>query len=399
MTKKEELESEEREAADVDSNVDVLAGPAISNPESRNSKPEQGTALCLSGGGYRAMLFHTGALWRLNELGHLPRLDRISSVSGGSIAAGVLACAWPRLRFDHRGIAGNFREIVAEPVCHLASRTIDVPSIIKGISGWGSIANNVAAAYRKYLFGRRTLQALPDRPQFVFNATNLQSRVLWRFSKPYMGDYLVGRAPHPETELAIAVAASSAFPPVLSPVKLKLKPGIFAADSGKLQHPPFTSRIVLTDGGVYDNLGLEAAWKRYQIILVSDGGGEAEVVPKPRTNWISQSLRVLMLLNNQIGSLRKRQVVTSFKMKLRSGAYWGIRSDIRNYGQADALDCPHEETMKIAGTATRLAALSQEQQRRILDWGYAICDASMRAHLLPSAEAPSKSPHGVFVRR
>jgi len=31
--------------------------------------PEPGVALCLSGGGYRAMVFHVGALWRLNELG------------------------------------------------------------------------------------------------------------------------------------------------------------------------------------------------------------------------------------------------------------------------------------------------------------------------------------------
>ena len=30
-----------------------------------------GIALCLSGGGYRAMLFHVGALWRLNELAYL----------------------------------------------------------------------------------------------------------------------------------------------------------------------------------------------------------------------------------------------------------------------------------------------------------------------------------------
>ena len=30
-----------------------------------------GIALCLSGGGYRAMVFHLGALWRLNELGLL----------------------------------------------------------------------------------------------------------------------------------------------------------------------------------------------------------------------------------------------------------------------------------------------------------------------------------------
>jgi len=47
--------------------------------------PQDGIALCLSGGGYRAMLFHLGALWRLNEAGCLPKLARVSNVSGGSI--------------------------------------------------------------------------------------------------------------------------------------------------------------------------------------------------------------------------------------------------------------------------------------------------------------------------
>ena len=43
---------------------------------------EKGVALCLSGGGYRAMLFHVGTLWRLNELG-LQELER-SHEQGGS---------------------------------------------------------------------------------------------------------------------------------------------------------------------------------------------------------------------------------------------------------------------------------------------------------------------------
>src|SRR5438270_13748934 len=57
-------------------------------PTDDGSPPLSGIALCLSGGGYRAMLFHVGALWRLSELGYLPTLDRVSSVSGGSITAG-----------------------------------------------------------------------------------------------------------------------------------------------------------------------------------------------------------------------------------------------------------------------------------------------------------------------
>ena len=94
---------------------DSLAHPVRSIPgDPDQDSPEDGIALCLSGGGYRAMLFHTGALWRLNELGYLNRLARISSVSGGSIAAGVLALAWKDLEFDAGGVSQKFRELVAE---------------------------------------------------------------------------------------------------------------------------------------------------------------------------------------------------------------------------------------------------------------------------------------------
>jgi NTE family protein len=78
--------------------------------------PAEGTALCLSGGGYRAMLFHVGALWRLNEMGFLPRLARISSVSGGSITAGVLGLKWSRLAFDGSGVSGTFEEEIVQPL-------------------------------------------------------------------------------------------------------------------------------------------------------------------------------------------------------------------------------------------------------------------------------------------
>ena len=57
-------------------------------------------AIALSGGGFRAMLFHVGFMWRLNELGILQQADMISSVSGGSILAGILASRWSELDFD-----------------------------------------------------------------------------------------------------------------------------------------------------------------------------------------------------------------------------------------------------------------------------------------------------------
>src|SRR5262249_27784312 len=81
------------------------ASPATPTHDDDRDGPRPGTGLCLSGGGYRAMLFHLGALWRLNELGLLHSLQRISSVSGGSITAAVLGHRWRRLAFNRDEVA------------------------------------------------------------------------------------------------------------------------------------------------------------------------------------------------------------------------------------------------------------------------------------------------------
>ena len=98
-----------------------LTSPVQSIPTDTEAGPREGIALCLSGGGYRAMLFHLGALWRLNELRFLPRLNRISSVSGGSITAGLLGLEWSRLAFDANGVATAFETQVVGPIRALAS--------------------------------------------------------------------------------------------------------------------------------------------------------------------------------------------------------------------------------------------------------------------------------------
>jgi len=140
-----------------------------------------------------------------------------------------------------------------------------------------------------------TLQERPDDPpRFVFNATNVQSGALWRFSKPYMADRKVGMVPKPNLDLAVAVAASSAFPPVLSPAHLDLKPGDCQYQPGNtLNQTPYTTEVVLTDGGVYDNLGLERVWKSYTTVLFCDGGGKMEPEPDQPVDWAHHSKRVL----------------------------------------------------------------------------------------------------------
>lgn len=356
--------------------------------------PSPGIGLCLSGGGYRAMLFHVGAFWRLNEFGYLPKLDRISSVSGGSITAGVLGLHWSSLAFDQNGIAQNFAQEFITPIRQFAATTTDVWAILAGMLGPGTIGDRVAAAYRRHLFGAGTLQDLPDRPRFVINTTNVQSGVLCRFSRPYMWDYRVGQIKNPTIELAIAVAASSAFPPVLSPVQLDVEPSLFTPNTGTdLQFEPYTSKMILTDGGVYDNLGLETVWKEYQTILVSDAGGKLDAQSRPRTNWICHALRVLKLIDSQVRSLRKQQVIDSYTNKTRNGTYWGIRTNIANYGLANALPCPEKQTLQLADIATRLKRVSSLDQERLINWGYAVCDAALRKHVDTSLPPPVGFPY------
>ena len=359
--------------------------------------PEAGMALSLSGGGYRAMLFHLGSLWRLNELGCLKGLKRISSVSGGSITAAMLGLKWSKLGFGANDVGANYVSEVVTPIRALAGTTIDQAAILGGIFTPGSVSDKVTRAYRDHLFQHATLQDLPDDlsgPRFVINATSVQTGALFRFSRPYIADYHVGRVLNPRVELAVAVAASSAFPPILSPCTIEFDPASWVASGTEdLHRVPYTSRVVLSDGGVYDNLGLETTWKRYDTILVSNGGGKMAPEESPHADWARHAIRINDIIDNQVRSLRARQVIDSFKSGLRKGSYWGIRTDIADYGVGGALPCPLAQTTVLAATPTRLKELPAVTQERLINWGYAVCDAGMRKHVVTTAPAPANFPY------
>ena len=354
------------------------------------------------------MLFHVGALWRLNELGYLKQLTRVSSVSGGSIAAAVLGQRLEPARSSRgrpeghpvaqpggerwwrplRALAGQHARRARGPhrgACCRARRS----------------APALAAAYRRHLFGAATLQDLPsdeDGPRFVINATNLQSGVLWRFSRPYVADYRVGMIAEPTMTLADAVAASSAFPPVAR----RRRGSRFAEDqyvaaraAKTCRRPPFTTRPTLADGGVYDNLGLETAWKTCKTVLVSDGGGAMD--PDGGKfgpfrggdrwrDWGTQMVRVTTVIDNQSAEPAQtaddRAAIGAAEDsdEHRLGTYWGIRSDIANFELPTSLEAPVRRDARTRRRVrrTRLARLDAATQELLINWGYAICDAGMR---------------------
>jgi NTE family protein len=373
---------------------------------------ETGLALALSGGGFRAMLFHAGALMRLNEFGLLSTLARISSVSGGSIASGYLAYVWGQLGApDATGAFARFDEIYVEPILAFSRQKIDVHDILTGLLPWTSAAKQVQDSYDKALFHGKSLQALPDRPWFVFCATNLQTGVNFRFSKPYAGDYIVGRIDRPNLPLSTAVTASSAFPPFLSPLVLEPPVGSFtdwpgqpAGAGGLIDPAKFREKVLLTDGGVYDNHGLEPIVKRYMTLFVSDGGAPFARTAEVASDPIRQLQHVFDVTDNQVRSLRRRDLIDRYKAAkernlaadqldgyARFGAYWGIDTDPAKVDPQASLACSTKTAHTLAGLPTRLSDLGELQSKQLINWGYTICDRCIRTHY-NAAEIQQKPP-------
>jgi hypothetical protein len=61
--------------------------------------------------------------------------------------------------------------------------------------------------------------------------------------------------------------------------------------------------------------------KRYQTILVSDGGEKMHAEAEPKGDWARPAIRINEIVGNQVRSL-PRQVIASFQSGTRRGTYW-----------------------------------------------------------------------------
>ncbi len=155
----------------------------MSIPDSTDS--DRRAALCLSGGGFRAALFHLGALRRLNELGVLSKIDTITSVSGGSILAAHLAARlrpWP----EQGASFEKWQEKIEAVFLRFVKNNIrTVPVLKRFLLPWNWFRSStqvkaLEAYYREHLTDLM-LPDLPDRPTFVFCATDMINGVSWVF--------------------------------------------------------------------------------------------------------------------------------------------------------------------------------------------------------------------------
>ncbi len=363
-------------------------------------KKRKGIALCLSGGGYRSALFHLGALRRLNELGILSCVDTISSVSGGSILSAHLAerlAPWP----EAGTAAADWEGRISRTFHAFTARDIRTwPSIIRVfplLYPWPTLASRLLKRYYYKRLTRRTIDQLPERPRFVFCATDILFGVNFVFEKSRVGDYQAGYIkPAPAWPLAYAVAASSSFPPVFDPIGL---PGRHEPLTGGAYKKEGWEELIktlrLSDGGVYDNLGTEPVWKDHSTVLVSDGGAafkyKVPALPGGRVG------RVLAVINKQSEAVRRRWLVSNFKRGEMNGTYWGIGGSVETYLHQKGLPGYPEKFVKrlISRMRTDLDPFSKAEVAVLENHGYLLADASIHRHMkdLVKIDAPLEPPY------
>jgi NTE family protein len=248
--------------------------------------------LALSGGGLRAVAFHLGCLRALHRLGILDRVEVISTVSGGSVIgacfhahagdfptfekkirtllAGGLAGPMRRKLFSLLGlkIIATFLLVSSVAVCVSFVRLlvkalgIAAPKSIAGrlkrleihspLHRFASRTTLLEAVLNERLFNEARLADLPEHPRLVINATELRTGSAFRFSALESGSWRWGKLHSNSISVAHAVAASAAYPLFLPAFDETLT---FDKNGERSNH-----RVLLTDGGVYDNLGLGCLW-------------------------------------------------------------------------------------------------------------------------------------------
>jgi NTE family protein len=313
-------------------------------------------ALALSGGGFRASIFHLGLLRRLAELGWLPDVDVISTVSGGSIVGAFAVLRWEAF-LQAGGDPEAFESIIAAPFLERVQTHNFLIRWLQTSWRWPfrkfaskAFTRSQAAAelFDEIFFEGRDCSTLPNRPLLILNATNLQSARAWRFTNAGMGDSRIGHAKwgSKPLSLSICVGASAAFPPVFPPVRIERNEYTFTGPIYGESALPVYPLIPLTDGGVYDNSGLEVVTKAVRIpgyddlvepaelLIVSDGGAptnyEFDASGIPAFTDAALLYRVDAIARQQVSALRTRSLMSEFVKGSMTGILTGLASSVRN---------------------------------------------------------------------
>ena len=374
-------------------------------------------ALALSGGGFRATVFHLGVIARLAEEDRLEEVTFLSTVSGGSLCVGLVHglndLTWPK--------SADFIQKVL-PEARRVLMTVDLQAaLVRRVLGslggiFGTRADDLSALMQKHWGITARLPDLPAKPRWIINATCYESGKNWRFERFRMGDYLFGYSYDVDLPVTDAMAASAGFPGLIGPLVLDTSQRAWFKYQARpereltLDDPeqqkgyptipiqPAFPQVHLWDGGVYDNHGLEGVhdfrhgWREgIDFLIVSDGAGRSK--PEAYRRGVPQLMRLATgIMMDQIRSLRSRAVLErliNHRDKDR-GAFLQTGNTCQDVLEAAgrhneipqlAGACLDQEQANLAATMeTVIRKLSKEEYDRLFRHGFEVADYTLYAY-------------------
>ena len=252
--------------------LEIRATANVCTPKPR--PVERNVGLALSGGGFRALAFHLGCLRALEDRQILSRISVVSGVSGGSLAAAL----WAYTPGDFAAFDKCVRRLLNDGLqWKIAKRAFVSPRSLKTLATLATSGSAAAAStlwavatrhgrrkppFRRFSSATEAMidvlervfesQQLSDQRRgdvdVVLNACELRTGSAFRFGSRESHCYRYGTLLE-EPSVALAVAASAAHPLLLPALDRRF---VFQDRAGNTS----AERVALTDGGVFDNLGI-----------------------------------------------------------------------------------------------------------------------------------------------
>lgn len=369
----------------------------------------QHIGLALSGGGFRATLYHLGVVRFMRDAQLLRNVTHITSVSGGSILGAHLALNWDRYCGTSEQFETAAREVIRFVQMDIRNRIVRRVPFASALNFSKSLmwmpqtrqltrAGLLEKQYEQFLFGDVRLSQLPDSPRLHMLATNLSEGCLCAFHRNGLtqtqrtsgkstNQVSMGLATVP-----MAVAASSAFPGFFPP--LELNAWETGADESTFGRQSFT------DGGIYDNLGLrmfryieQSSDDTFHKIFVSDAGAPFKVTQDTRKGGVIRTaMRSSDILMDRVWQLESEAVNRSENV-----VFVPITGIVDQSVDPYAPD--PEVQRQTSRIRTDLDRFSNMEVSALVQHGYCAARNSLKNPDLPSEEIPGGAPWDPFRDR
>ena len=372
--------------------------------------------LALSGGGFRATLYHLGVVRFLRDSNLLSSVSHITAVSGGSVLAAHLVTNWDRYRGTDEQFDAAARQILDFVSLDVRTRIVRrYPWLI--VAGLGSLLMRrrktrlltrtglLERYYQQHLFGDICLHQLPEVPELHILSTNVSEGGLSSFTRQGLiierqrpdGSLEVRRHRAGLTTVATAVAASSAFPAFFPP--LELRADDIGAEEGEFHTQHFT------DGGVFDNLGVRkfhhlkavmrnstqgdggaAADGLCDVILASDVGKLFSVYgPERAPGFLTTALRSSDILMNRVWQLERDHFAHERQ------CHFAASADLVS-PETDPTALHPEIQVQVSRIRTDMDRFSQLEIGGLIRHGYCVARQACRSLPAPLNEHVSDEP-------